>query len=229
MIDDPPLLTIRRNFVRPDPAHVLALQGVPTGYVVDAMNGRGALAPSIKPIPGTPATLCGVAMTCDCGPDDNLALFGAVAYGARGDVLLCATNSFTGSAVTGDLLLGMAKNRGLAGFVTDGMVRDTPGIIAVGLPCYAAGVTPNSPVRNGPGRVGLPIVVGGVAADAGDIVIADMDGAVIVPRLRVPEVIARLVRVRAAEAAMEAKLRAGLQVPPFIQELIDAGRFNEVP
>ena len=58
--------------------------------------------------------------------------------------------------------MGMARNRGLAGLVTDGLVRDLPGILAVGLPVYCAGVTPNSPARNGPGTVGLPVVVGGV-------------------------------------------------------------------
>ena len=81
----------------------------------------------------------------------------------------------------GDLLLGMMKNRGVVAFVTDGFVRDIPGLRAVGLPCFAAGVTPNSPVRSGPGTVGLPTVVGGVAVGPGDIVVGDQDGVVVVP------------------------------------------------
>jgi hypothetical protein len=76
----------------------------------------------------------------------------------------------------------MLKNRGVLAFVTDGLVRDLPGLLAVGLPVYCAGLTPNSPVRNGPGTVGLPVVVGGVHVEAGDIVVADQDGVVIVPR-----------------------------------------------
>ncbi len=228
MIEDPPLLTVRSRFVRPSAEQLQALAGVPTGYVVDALVGRGALDARIKPIAGTPCSFTGVTLTCHAGPADNLALFGAVAQAMRGDVILCATDGFTQTSVTGDLLLGMARNRGVMGFVTDGMVRDTPGIRAVGLPCFAAGVTPNSPSRNGPGTVGLPIVIGGVAAASGDIVVADVDGVVVIPQAMIATVIARLADVRRAEAAMEAQVKAGLQVPGFIQTLIDAGRFKPV-
>ena len=228
MIEDPPLLTVRRRFARPTRAQLDAFAGVPTGFVADAMNGRGALDARIKPIGRTPAAFSGTAITCHAGPADNLALFGALAYGEPGDVMVCATDGFAETAVTGDLLLGMARNRGLAGFVTDGMVRDVPGIEAVGLPCFAAGVTPNSPVRNGPGTVGMPVVVGGVAVGPGDIVVGDGDGIVIVPFAAIDAVAERLVAVKAAEAALDAKVRGGLQLPDFIRSMIDAGRFREV-
>ncbi len=228
MIEDPPLLTVRRRFARPTRAQLDAFAGVPTGFVADAMNGRGALDARIKPIGRTPASFHGVAITCHAGPADNLALFGALAYGEPGDVMVCATDGFAETAVTGDLLLGMARNRGLAGFVTDGMVRDVPGIEAVGLPCFAAGVTPNSPVRNGPGTVGMPVVVGGVAVGPGDVVVGDGDGIVVVPFASIDGVVERLVAVKAAEAALDAKVRGGLQLPDFIRSMIDAGRFREV-
>ncbi|MFM8679860.1 MAG: RraA family protein [Alphaproteobacteria bacterium] len=228
MIEDPPLLTVRRRFARPTRAQFDAFAGVPTGFVADAMNGRGALDARIKPIGRTPASFHGVAITCHAGPADNLALFGALAHGEPGDVMVCSTDGFAETAVTGDLLLGMARNRGLAGFVTDGMVRDVPGIEAVGLPCFAAGVTPNSPVRNGPGTVGMPVVVGGVAVGSGDIVVGDGDGIVVVPFAAIEAVIARLVAVKAAEAALDAKVRGGLQLPDFIRAMMNAGRFREV-
>lgn len=227
MIKDPPLLTLRRDFPRPDPAQVAAFAGVPTGYVVDALGGRGALDYRIKPLLPVAAPLVGVAVTCHCGPADNLALFGALAVARPGDILVAATDGFTATAVTGDLLLGMAQNRGLAGLVTDGLARDLAGIRAVGLPIYGAGLTPNSPVRNGPGTVGLPVVVGGVAVEAGDILIGDEDGVVAVPRGRIAAVLARLTQVRAAEAALEAKVKAGLQVPDFIQSILDSDRVVE--
>jgi 4-hydroxy-4-methyl-2-oxoglutarate aldolase len=228
MIEDPPLLTVRRSFPRPSAAQLAALAAAPTGFVTDAMGGRGALEARIKPIGRTPAAFAGVAITCHAGPADNLALFGALAYGAPGDVMVCATDGFAATAVTGDLLLGMARNRGLAGFVTDGMVRDVAGIEAVGLPCFAAGVTPNSPARNGPGTVGMPVVVGGVTVEAGDIVIGDADGVVVVPRASADAVIARLAAVRAAEADLDARVKGGLELPGFITGLIAAGRFKEI-
>lgn len=227
MIEDPPLLWIRRSFQRPKATMLSAFRGLQTGFVVDAMNGAGALDGRIKAIGGGGA-FCGVALPCHAGPADNLAVFGALSIARPGDVIICAADGFTQAAVTGDLLLGMMKNRGVAAFVTDGFVRDVAGIRAVGLPCYAAGVTPNSPARNGPGTVGLSVVVGGVTVNAGDIVIGDEDGVVIVPAPRLKPTLERLPAIQAAEAELDAKVKAGLGVPPFIQALIDAGRFTDV-
>ena len=227
MIKDPPLLSIRRNFPRPTAEQVAALAGVPTGYAVDAMGGRGALDYRIKPLAPARSVMVGVAITCHCGPADNLALFGALAVAKPGDILVAATDGFTATSVTGDLLMGMARNRGLLGLVTDGLARDVAGIVGVGLPVYCAGLTPNSPVRNGPGTVGQPIVVGGVAIDSGDILIGDDDGVVVIPRAETGAVLNRLSEVRAAEAALEAKVKAGLEVPDFIKAILTSDRVVE--
>ncbi len=228
MIKDPPLLTIKRDFPRPSAQDVAAFANVPTGYAVDAMDGRGALDYRIKPLVPANSAMVGVAVTCHCGPADNLALFGALAIAKAGDILVAATDGFTATSVTGDLLLGMAKNRGLKGLVTDGLARDLAGILAVGLPLYCAGLTPNSPVRNGPGTVGQPVIVGGVAVSSGDIVIGDNDGIVIVPRAQIGGVLERLAAVRAAEAALEAKVKAGLEVPDFVEAILKSDRVTEV-
>jgi 4-hydroxy-4-methyl-2-oxoglutarate aldolase len=228
MIKDPPLLTIRRDFARPAPADVAAFANVPTGYAIDAMGGRGGLDYRIKPLATASSVLVGVAITCHCGPADNLGLFAAMATARPGDILVAATDGFTATSVTGDLLLGMAKNRGVKGLVTDGLVRDLAGILGVGLPVYCAGITPNSPVRNGPGTVGLPVVLGGVSVESGDIVIGDDDGVVIVPRADIGTVLNRLSDVRAAEAALDAKVRAGLEVPDFIQRILASDRVIEM-
>ena len=154
--------------------------------------------------------MVGVAITCHCGPADNLALFAALATAKPGDILVAATDGFTATSVTGDLLMGMARNRGILGLVTDGMVRDLVGILGVGLPVYCAGITPNSPVRNGPGTVGLPVVVGGVKIDSGDMLVGDDDGIVVIPRSEAAEVIKLLPGIRSAEASLEAKVKAVL-------------------
>ncbi|MGA2044066.1 MAG: RraA family protein, partial [Roseiarcus sp.] len=127
MIVDPPLLKIRRGFARPSAELLARFAGAPTGNVVDAMGGRGCLDHRIKPLAPASSVMVGTAVTCDAGPADNLALFGALHAARRGDILVAATDSFTATAITGDLLLGMARNRGVAGFVTDGLVRDIVG------------------------------------------------------------------------------------------------------
>jgi 4-hydroxy-4-methyl-2-oxoglutarate aldolase len=228
MIEDPPLLTIKRRFERPAAEVVGAFAGVPVGQVVDAMGGRGALNHTIKPLaPGT-AQLIGVAVTCWCGPADNLAVFGALDVAKRGDVIVAATDGYAGTAVIGDLVLGMAHNKRLAGFVTDGLVRDVVGIEAVGLPVYCAGVIANSPARNGPGTVGFPVVVGGVSVASGDIIIGDRDGIAVVPRLEAKAVLSRLGAVRAAEQALEARVREGLEMPDFAEAVLRSERTRYV-
>lgn len=227
MIEDPPLLTVRRRFPRPDAAALAAFAGMPTGFLVDAMGGRGALDHRIKPV-GAAAVFHGVALTCEAGPADCLAVFGTLDVIEAGDVVLCAADAFDRTAVSGDLLVGMMKNCGAAAFVTDGLVRDTPGIRAVGLPCFAAGVTPNSPAKVGPGTVGLPIVIGGVAVSAGDIVIGDEDGVVVVPQALIGSTIEHLKTVRALEADLDAKVKAGLRKPDFLARILKPGSVREV-
>ncbi|WP_274626459.1 RraA family protein [Arvimicrobium flavum] len=228
MITDPPLLTIRSTFPRPSRVVVEALRGVPTGHLVDAMDGRGCLDHRIRPLLPEKSSLIGVALTCHAGPADNLAVFAALDAAQPGDVIVAATDAFTKTAVTGDLLLGMARNLGVAGFVTDGLVRDLAGIEAVGLPVYCAGLTANSPTRSGPGTVGFPIVLGDVAIASGDILVGDRDGVVIVPQAIAGAVLARLPAIRTAERELEEKVRGGLGVPDFVRSILASDRTRRV-
>jgi 4-hydroxy-4-methyl-2-oxoglutarate aldolase len=93
--------------------------------------------------------------------------------------------------------------------VTDGMVRDAAEIIALGLPAFCRGVTPNSAFPSGPGEVGLPLAMGEVTIESGDVIIGDRDGVVVVPRTELAGVTARLELVAAKEAEMQAQLAAG--------------------
>jgi 4-hydroxy-4-methyl-2-oxoglutarate aldolase len=212
MIEEPPPIVFASSIERPS-AEIVERFRAPTSFIVDAMNGTGALDWRIKPLVGR--SMVGVALTCDCGPLDNLAFMAALAECKPGDVLMVATNGYVGAAVTGDLLMYVARNRGAAGFVTDGLVRDLDDLETVGLPTFAMGVTPNSPQRRGPGSVGLPIVCGGVAVASGDVVVGDRDGVVVVPRARIEETLKNLERVKAMEAATLERVRGGLKELPI--------------
>jgi len=192
------------------------------------MGGKGALDAAIKPVAGRNLAFCGVALTCDAGPGDNLALFGALDCAEPGDVIVAATDSYRGAALLGDLMAGMARNAGVIAVVTDGLARDVAGLEAVGLPVFAAGVSPNSPSRCGPGVVGMPVVIGGLAVESGDIVVADADGVVVVPRRRVGETLDRLRRVRAAESMLEAKVNGGLRMLESVAELLASDRVETI-
>ncbi len=219
MIEDPPLLTIRRGFTRPSAETVARFRAVPTGNLADAMGGRAAMRPAIKPVVSAAERFAGVAVTCFCGPADNLAVMGALSITEPGDVIVAAADGFTDAAICGDVVAGIAMNRGVAAFVTDGAVRDKDGLDQVGLPVFAAAVTPDSCAKSGPGTAGLPVVCGGVAVSPGDIVVGDRDGVVVIPQARIAEVLASLERVLAAEGAILAKVSDGLKDPPAIAAL----------
>lgn len=227
MIGEPPLLVIAGPHVRPDETILAPFRDTPTSFIADAMGGRAALDWRIKPAGGI-AAFVGAALTCDCGPADNLALCAAVAQCRPGDVLVAATDGYTSTAVVGDLLLGIAKNRGAAAFVTDGLVRDQTDIEALDFACFAMGTTPNSPTRNGPGSVGLPVQCGGVRIASGDLVIGDRDGVVVVPRERIGEIVASLAAIREVEERLLAKVRGGLQQVEFLTELLAGDRIHRV-
>lgn len=216
MIEDlPPIRTAPVH--RPPSRSVDLLRGTPTGFLVDAMGGAGALDFRLKPAVADQYAFCGVALTCHAGPADNLALIHALASVQPGDVIVAATDGHTGCAITGDLVLGMARNGGAVGFVTDGCVRDLVGIRQVGLPAWSMGVTPNSPHRSGPGTVGHPVHLAGLRVCSGDVVVADLDGVVVVAQDRLDEVIARLPAIRESEAKADAAVREGARRPSFLQ------------
>ena len=225
MIETPPILTIKETLRRPTPDQIAAFQGVPTGFVVDALSGGGALSGAIRQVGDGRdyiSVAAGPAMTADCGAADVLAVFAALRFLRPGDIIVAAFAGHTGCAAAGDRLLGMAKNAKAAGFVTDGPVRDYEGVVAVGLPLWCNGLTPATPHMSGPGTVGFPVQIGGQEVETGDMIVADQDGVVVVPFERIDEVIRNIARIRDLEAALDAEVANGLSIPPWVEEILDS-------
>ena len=171
----------------------------------------------------------GTAFPVETGPSDNLAISAGVACAEEGDVIVAASDAFARTAVCGDIVAMLAKNRGCAAIVIDGMARDFVGLEGVGLPVFARGLTPNSCVRSGPGKVGFPIVAGGVRVEAGDFVMGDQDGVVVVPRADLDRVIAAVAEIRVAEAALIARIqKERLTAFPFMDELLASNKVRFV-
>jgi len=214
------LLQIRRHFSRPGPELLARFAGLQTEHLADAMGGRGALDVTVRPLDPACAAFAGTAVTCQCAPGDNLAILASLAFLRPCDVIVAATGAQSGLAVVGRRVAGMARNRGAAAVVTDGLARDAPGIREAGLPVFCRGVTPNSAAATGPGTVGDPVVVGGVVVHPGDIIVGDGDGVVVIARERAEEALRGLEAVRAREADLAEKLAAGLGVPRRVTELL---------
>lgn len=214
-----PIITVKRNWQRPDPTLLGRFRDRPSGNVSDAAGRGGALAPNIKPV--TPERrFVGSALTIDCGRHDNLAFWAALESVQPGDVMMVATHDHVGCAVVGDLIISFARNRGAVAVVTDGMVRDAEALIEIGVPVFAAGIRPSGPTKRGPGSVGLPVWIGGQRVESGDMVVGDSDGVVVVPRAMVETAAGEIEQIAAKEAAMEEDGRGGQQYPRNIDAFL---------
>jgi 4-hydroxy-4-methyl-2-oxoglutarate aldolase len=223
MIEEPPVISINDELKRPSESQIRAFQGVPTGFVVDALFGAGALSKAIQPIGAGRDIDCsaaGPALTANCGPADILATLAALHFIQKGDVVISAFGGYQGCAAAGDRVTGMMKNSGATGLVTDGPVRDYDGIVEVGLPVWCTGLTPASPYSSGPGSVGFAVQIGDQEVETGDMIIADRDGVVVVPFERIDETISNLEHVKEAEQEHDAKVANGLKIPDHVAELL---------
>ncbi len=228
MLEDPPILTIKKSWRRPAKAKSARLEGVQTGQAIDAMEGRGALDAAIKPLDPGCCTFVGTAITCETGPNDNLAILAALSLAKPGDVLISASEGFPHSAVFGDNTAILAKNKGLAGVVIDGMMRDLAGLLPVGIPLFCRGITPNSCVRSGPGRVGFPVVIGGVTVHSGDVIIGDRDGIVVIPQGELDRLQPKIDAILKAETETQKKIRGGFSNLGGIEDLLKSSKVRYI-
>ena len=199
---------IVREFTRPDPQIVKSFEGIPTGVVSDAMGRAGSMIAEIKPV-WPRAKIVGPALTVRTFPADSLMIHKAVTLAQRGDVLVINAGGYRDTAVFGDLLGYSCKVHGLAGVVIDGASRDAEGMAAIGFPVFARAVLPMGPFMDSPGSINVPISCGGVAVRPGDIIVADGDGVVVVPKDEATAVLSRAQGSAAKEEHLRGRLAKG--------------------
>ena len=157
----------------------------------DATEGQGILPNTILPL--RPASrVVGPARVVMMSQDDNLSVRKVMeAPPAAGTVLVAAGGSASRTATIGGLMALEMQNAGIAGLVTDGLVRDAQEIRALGFSVWCRGVTPTASHKIGPALVGGTVSIGGTVIRDGDLVIADDDGVVIWPQERISELLTR--------------------------------------
>lgn len=191
----------------------------PTGNIVDAMGRFGAMDPGVKPV-GPRMKFAGSALTVRIRACDNLVIYKALELAQPGDAIVIATNNFQGAATWGDLTSMIAKAKGVAAMVTDGMVRDVDGICQVGVPVFARGTTPNSPFKDGQGEVNFTVSCGGVTVRPGDILVGDSDGVVVIPREEWDEVLKGVAKILEKENQTVANIQAGKVIPDWVAKTL---------
>ena len=182
-------------------------RGLASSNVADAMGRFGFMDPGMRSRSGL--ALCGIAVTVQCRPADNLMVHKALQVAMPGDVVVVSTCGNTTSAVFGELMCHTAKAAKLGGIVVDGAIRDVEGITRLGMPAYSRAVCPGSCDKDGPGEINVPISCGGAVVSPGDIVVGDADGIAVVPRDQAADILERVVQLMAREQKRIAEIGAG--------------------
>lgn len=191
-----------------DQAILARLAELGAATVYEANGQIGAFDARLKPLdPAT--TLVGRAVTVDLPPADNWYIHVALLEAGEGDVLVVDAKGFLEAGPWGDVLTCAAQQRGLAGLVIDGAVRDSRDIIATRFPVFARGLSIKGTGKVAPGRVNVPVRVGGVTVKPGDIVVGDADGLVRVPAHEVNDALAASEARESKEQGFRRRIRDG--------------------
>lgn len=180
---------------------------MPAANVGDALQRMTVMDGGIRLVTGS-GSLLGNALTVDVRSGDNLAIHRALDEALPGDVLVVNGHGDMTRALIGDLIGEIMVNGGIVGAVVDGAVRDVQALSEMGLTVYARAVTPAGPFKDGPGAIGVPVAVGGMVVAAGDVLVGDADGVVVVPRHRVQEVLDAVDGIGEKEDALRQRILA---------------------
>jgi RraA family protein len=183
-----------------DRALVKLFEGLPASIISDnleRMTGTWGLSPMHKP----GVALLGTALTVRTRPGDNLMIHKALQLGREGDVLVVDGAGALDHALFGDIMKNVAKMRGFVGVVIDGAIRDAGAYREDTFPCYARGVCHRGPYKDGPGEINVPVTVGGMVVNPGDILVGDDDGVVAIAPAEAKAVAEASRKKAAAEAA----------------------------
>jgi 4-hydroxy-4-methyl-2-oxoglutarate aldolase len=205
-----PALTTRVEFARLPAALVAAAAKLPTATLHEAAKKIGALPSVIKPV-AHQFRFAGSALTVHSPGGDNLWLHRALDVAQPGDVMVVFANGAYEHGYWGEIMTTAAQVRGLAGLVIDACVRDGVLLSDIGFPVFSRGLCIQGTGKDfgATGWINYPVSIGQVVVNAGDLVVGDADGVVVIPHARAAEVVAAGEKRELDEADILLRLKAG--------------------
>lgn len=196
---------ITETWVRPEKKWLAAFAEFPVANIGDAMERLSMCDAGIVPVSSN-TDFVGFAFPVLVTAGDNAAVIRALDYIQPGDVMMINGLGHLDRALVGEQLTQRFQQAGAVAQVIDGVVRDRKVIESTGLPTFCRGVSPAGPFKNGPGVIGEPVAIGSVVCSAGDIVVGDSDGVIVIPAWRAEAVLAAVREVARREAEMTAEV-----------------------
>ena len=217
--------TVVRNIHRAEAGVISTLERLGVSTVHEAQGRSGLMAPHMRPL-WRGARIAGSAVTALCHPGDNWMIHVACDVVKKGDILVVACSSENSDGAFGELLATSLVALGVRGVVLDLGCRDAAEITAMKFPLWSRAISAKGTVKATIGSVNLPVVCAGVNVKPGDVVVADDDGVVIVPRLEAAKVAKAGEEREKKEAVSRARLQKGeigLDIYDMRKTLADKG------
>ncbi|NBS12675.1 MAG: 4-carboxy-4-hydroxy-2-oxoadipate aldolase/oxaloacetate decarboxylase [Gammaproteobacteria bacterium] len=202
------MAVVIQSIKRADSSAVAELGRYGVATIHEAQDRTGLMAPYMRPI-WTGAHISGTAVTVSVPPCDNWMIHVAVEQCQPGDIMVIAPTSFSDAGYFGDLLGASLKAHGVTGVVLDGGCRDVAVLKAAGFPVWSKAISAQGTVKETLGDVNVPIVCGGQIVSPGDVIIADDDGVVVVPRDDAAEIASKSAAREAREDQIRLRYEAG--------------------
>ncbi len=212
----------------PDPEIMAQFKEIPASNTADVMGRSCAMNPRIRLVSSPKAQMMvGPAYTVKCRAGDNLTLHAALNYCQEGDVLVVSNEEDNTRALMGEVMMAYLRyTKKIAGIILDGPIRDIDEIGKWDFPVYATGTTPGGPYKEGPGEINVPISCGGIMVYPGDIILADPDGIIAIPKHDAAQILEDAKKFKEADEKKLAAAKDGTANRAWVEKSLEEKGFE---